>query len=318
MTTSLTILVTGGAGFIGFTMVTRLLSEGHKVVVLDNLQTGQEEHVKEWESHKNFTFVRQDVIESYLPTQFKFDQIYHMACPASPPLYQMDPIHTAKTNFMGTLNMLELARRDNARMLICSTSEVYGDPDLDHHPQTEDYRGNVSCTGPRACYDEGKRISETLCFDYIRKYKTNVVVARIFNTYGPNMNPEDGRVVSNFIMQALRGEDLTIYGDGSQTRSFCFVTDTVDGLIRLMSAKQEVTGPINIGNPVERTIKQLAETIISTVGNDITLTFKDLPKDDPLQRKPNITKAWEVLQWKPKVDFKDGLAKTIVYFKTKC
>jgi len=316
MSATKTILVTGGAGFIGYHVVNRLLKEGHKVVCLDSFHSGQHRNLQEFVKNPNFVLVQQDVIQPYLPTEYKFDQIYHLACPASPPHYQIDPIHTLKTNFMGSLNMLELAKRDGARVLLSSTSEVYGDPDKAHHPQEESYRGNVSCTGPRACYDEGKRVSETLFWDHWRMHKTNVCAVRLFNTYGPNMRSDDGRVVSNFICQALRGESLTVYGEGSQTRSFGYVSDTVEGIFRLMNCQDEnFRGPVNLGNPTERTVKEFAEQIIAAVDPSLKIIHKDLPVDDPLQRKPNISLAKEKLGWEPVVTLEEGIRLTVEYFK---
>jgi len=310
-----TILVTGGAGFIGSHLVERLINEGNKVVVLDSFHSGQRRNLQKFEGNENFKLVEVDVIEPYLPKEYKFDQIYHLACPASPPHYQIDPIHTLKTNFMGSLNMLELAKRDGARVLLSSTSEVYGDPTKENHPQVESYRGNVSCTGPRACYDEGKRVSETLFFDHHRLHKTDVCVVRIFNTYGPNMRADDGRVVSNFVCQALKGESLTVYGDGSQTRSFGYVADTMDGIYRLMNCTDKnFRGPVNLGNPTERTVKEFAEQIIKEVNPKLSLIHKELPVDDPLQRKPNISLAKEKLGWEPKVTLEEGIKKTVEYF----
>jgi len=311
------VVVTGGAGFIGSHLIERLMKEGtNKVVCVDSFFTGQESNIAQWKNNPNFVLVKQDVVEPFLP-DYKVDQIYHLACPASPVHYQIDPIHTLKTNFLGSLNLLTLAKRDNARFLLASTSEIYGDPDSQHHPQKEDYRGNVSCNGPRACYDEGKRISETLSFDFLRQYKTNICMVRIFNTYGPNMRADDGRVISNFICQALEGKDLTVYGKGDQTRSFGYVTDTMDGIYRLMNCSNpEFRGPVNIGNPIEMTVKEMAEYIIKEVNPKLKVCYKDLPTDDPLQRKPNISLAKEKLGWEPKVDLEEGIKKTIEYFKS--
>ncbi|KAL6051642.1 UDP-glucuronate decarboxylase [Balamuthia mandrillaris] len=308
-----TILVTGGAGFIGSHLCARLVKEGNNVVCLDNFFTGRRENLEELLSKDNFTIVEHDVEKPYLPSDYKFDQIYHLACPASPPHYQLDSIQTARTCFLGSLNLLELAKRDGARILLASTSEVYGDPTPENHPQVESYRGNVNCTGPRACYDEGKRISETLFFDYQRQHNVNICVVRIFNTYGPNMRADDGRVVSNFIVQALKGNDLTVYGDGSQTRSFAYVTDTMDGLYRLMNSPKHV-GPFNIGNPLEFTVKELAERVIQVVNPSVKVCYKELPVDDPTRRKPDITAAKEALGWEPRVGIEDGLKQTIEYF----
>jgi UDP-glucuronate decarboxylase len=303
------ILVTGGAGFIGSHLCTRLLNEGAEVICLDNFFTGRKSNIAPLMDNPRFDVVRHDVIE---PFHIDADEIYHLACPASPVHYQMHPVDTIKTSVMGSINALELSHRKKARVMLASTSEVYGDPIV--HPQTEDYRGNVSTTGPRACYDEGKRCAESLFFDYHRQYGVNVCVARIFNTYGPHLNMNDGRVVSNFIVQALKGEDLTIYGKGTQTRSFCFVSDLVDGFIRLMNAG-DFRGPVNLGNPGEFTMLELAEEVIAQVGSSSKLTFKPLPQDDPLQRCPNIRLAKEKLGWEPKVSLKEGLAPTIAYFR---
>ncbi len=303
------ILVTGGAGFIGSHLVDRLMEAGHSVISLDNLYTGQKSNNAQWIEHPNFQFIEHDVVNPIAIDHV--DQIYHLACPASPVHYQSDPIKTAKTNFLGTLNMLELAKQKQARILLASTSEVYGDPLL--HPQTEDYWGNVNCTGIRSCYDEGKRIAETLTFDYHRQYGTEVRVVRIFNTHGVRMLENDGRVVSNFIVQALQGIPLTIYGDGSQTRSFCYVSDLVEGLIRLMNGNY--IGPVNLGNPGEYTILQLAQTIQRLIDPTAEIIFKPLPQDDPQRRQPDISRAKFHLDWEPKVPLEEGLAKTIAYFR---
>lgn len=308
-----TILVTGGAGFIGSNLIPYLLNVGHKVICLDNFFTGRYENIHEFMKNPNFQLMKADVCNSDLHFE-KIDQIYHLACPASPPHYQLDPIKTAQTCFIGTLNMLNLAQSYGARILITSTSEIYGDPDEAHHPQTEKYRGNVNCTGPRSCYDEGKRISETLAFDHYRMHKTNICIARIFNTYGPQMRPDDGRVVTNFITQCINEKPITIYGDGTQTRSFCYVDDTVNGLILLMNSVHQ--GPYNIGNPYEITISDLAIYIMEKFKNNKHhVQYKPLPKDDPLQRKPDISKAIRDLNWLPKIAFNDGLEKTIEYLK---
>ena len=293
------ILITGGAGFIGSHICERLLERGDDVLCLDNFFTGEKRNVSHLLDHPSFELMRHDVT---FPLFVEVDQIYNMACPASPVHYQFDPVQTTKTSVHGAINMLGLAKRTKARILQASTSEVYGDPSV--HPQTEDYWGNVNPIGPRSCYDEGKRCAETLFFDYHRQHDLDIKVARIFNTYGPRMHPNDGRVVSNFIVQALRGEDITLYGDGEQTRSFCYVDDLVEGLIRLMDSKEGVTGPINLGNPGEFTIRELAELV----------THKPLPQDDPKQRQPNITLAKENLDWQPTVPLKDGLGHTIKYF----
>jgi UDP-glucuronate decarboxylase len=306
------VLVTGGAGFIGSHLCKRLVNEGDEVICLDNLFTGSKDNIAELLDSHNFEFVRHDVTQPFLA---EVDLIYDLACPASPPHYQYNPIKTIKTNILGALNSLGLAKRVKGRVLLASTSEVYGDPSV--HPQPESYWGNVNPIGVRSCYDEGKRCAETLFFDYHREHGIEIKVARIFNTYGPNMNPDDGRVVSNFIMQALRGDDITIYGDGKQTRSFCCVDELVDGLIRLMDSPAEFTGPCNLGNPSEFTMLELAEKIIALTGSDSHLKFLPLPSDDPKQRRPDITLAGERLGWKPRIELKDGLVKTIDYFKTK-
>ncbi len=302
-------LVTGGAGFLGSHLVDRLMEEGEEVICLDNYFTGRKRNIEKWISHPRFELIRHDVTE---PIQLEVDRIWHLACPASPVHYQHNPIKTAKTSFLGTYNMLGLARRVGARILLASTSEVYGDPEI--HPQPESYRGCVNTTGIRSCYDEGKRIAETLCFDYQRMHGTEIRVMRIFNTYGPRMLPDDGRVVSNFIVQAIKGGPLTLYGDGSQTRSFCYVNDLINGMTLLMNNPNQV-GPINIGNPKEFTIKQLAELICSKIDSSIPFTFKSLPEDDPMQRKPVIDLARRQLGWEPTVDLSQGLDQTIDYFK---
>ena len=303
------ILVTGGAGFIGSHLVDRLMEAGHTVVCIDNLYTGRKSNNAQWLENPNFQLIQHDIIDQIEIDNV--DQIYHLACPASPVHYQFDPVKTAKTNFLGTLNMLDLAKKWKARIFLASTSEVYGDPLI--HPQTEDYWGNVNCTGIRSCYDEGKRIAETLTFDYHRQYDVEVRVARIFNTHGSRMLENDGRVVSNFIVQALKGIPLTIYGDGSQTRSFCYVSDLVEGFIRLMNS--DYTGPVNLGNPGEYTILQLAETIQRLIDPTAALVFKPLPLDDPQRRQPDISKAKSHLDWEPKVGLEEGLSKTIAYFR---
>ena len=304
------ILVTGGAGFLGSHLCTTLLEQGHEVLCVDNFFTGRRANLRHLLGNPRFEVMRHDVT---FPLYVEVDEIYNLACPASPFHYQHDPVQTTKTSVHGAINMLGLAKRLNARILQASTSEVYGDPTV--HPQTEDYWGNVNPIGYRSCYDEGKRCAETLFFDYYRQHDLPIKVARIFNTYGPNMHPDDGRVVSNFIMQALAGEPITIYGDGSQTRSFCFVSDLIDGLIRLMNSGPDVTGPINLGNPVELSIRELAETVIRMTGSTSELVFKPLPQDDPIQRQPNITKAREQLGWAPNVSLEEGLGATIDYFK---
>jgi UDP-glucuronate decarboxylase len=304
------ILVTGGAGFLGSHLCKRLLAEGNDVICLDNYFTGSKENVQELIGHKYFELLRHDVT---FPLFVEVDEIYNLACPASPIHYQHDPVQTTKTSVIGAINMLGLAKRLKIKILQASTSEVYGDPAV--HPQVESYWGNVNPIGPRSCYDEGKRCAETLFFDYHRENNVDIKVMRIFNTYGPNMNPSDGRVVSNFIMQALRGEDITIYGDGSQTRSFCYVDDLVDGMIKLMGSRDGFTGPVNIGNPGEFTIKQLAEKVIELTESKSKLIYEDLPQDDPLQRRPDITLAQEELKWEPHIQLEQGLVKTIEYFK---
>lgn len=304
------ILVTGGAGFIGSHLIDRLMAENHEVICLDNFYTGTKANIQHWFSNPNFELIRHDITEAI---RLEVDQIYHLACPASPIHYQYNPVKTIKTNVMGTLNMLGLAKRVKARFLLASTSEVYGDPQV--HPQPEDYRGNVNPIGIRSCYDEGKRVAETLAFDYHRQNDVDIRVARIFNTYGPRMLENDGRVVSNFVVQALSGNPLTVYGDGSQTRSFCYVSDLVDGLIRLMNGNN--IGPVNLGNPGEYTILQLAETIQRMINPDVPLQFKPLPKDDPTRRKPDITRAREWLDWKPKIPLEEGLTPMIADFRSR-
>lgn len=303
------ILVTGGAGFIGSHLCERLLRAGHDVLCVDNFYTGTRRNVRDLLSDARFELMRHDVC---FPLYVEVDEIYNLACPASPIHYQFDPVQTTKTSVHGAINMLGLAKRVKAKILQASTSEVYGDPTL--HPQTEDYWGNVNPIGLRSCYDEGKRCAETLFFDYRRQHNLPIKVARIFNTYGPRMHPNDGRVVSNFIMQALVNRNITIYGDGSQTRAFCYVDDLVDGLVRLMATSNDVTGPINLGNPGEFTILELAETIIRLTGSSSRIVYLPLPEDDPRQRCPDITTAREVLQWKPTVSLHDGLVQTIEYF----
>ncbi len=302
------ILVTGGAGFIGSHLIDRLMEQEHEVLCLDNFYTGHKENIDKWFNNPRFELVRHDITE---PIRLEVDQIYHLACPASPVHYQFNPVKTIKTNVMGTLNMLGLAKRVKARFLLASTSEVYGDPDV--HPQPEEYRGNVNCIGIRSCYDEGKRVAETLAFDYYREHKVEIRVMRIFNTYGPRMLEKDGRVVSNFIAQAIRGIPLTIYGDGSQTRSFCYVSDLVEGMMRLMNGDH--VGPVNMGNPGEYTILELAKTIQEMVNPDAELVYKPLPQDDPKQRQPDITKAKQYFGWEPKVPLKEGLKMTIEDFR---
>ena len=304
------ILITGGAGFIGRHLCTRLLSEGNEVLCLDNFFTGTKDNITHLLNEPHFELIRHDVT---FPLYLEVDQIYNLACPASPVHYQHDPVQTTKTSVHGAINMLGLAKRTHATILQASTSEVYGDPEC--HPQPETYTGNVNPIGPRSCYDEGKRCAETLFFDYKRQHNLSIRVARIFNTYGPFMHPNDGRVVSNFIVQALRGEPITIYGDGNQTRSFCYVDDMVEALIRLMNAKDSVTGPINLGNPNEFTIKELAKLVITETGTKSKLDFHDLPQDDPMQRCPDITNATRILDWAPRVQLSDGLRETVAYFR---
>ena len=301
-------LVTGGAGFLGSHLIDRLMEDGDEVICLDNYFTGRKANIARWIGHPRFELIRHDVTE---PIKLEVDRIWHLACPASPIHYQFNPVKTAKTSFLGTYNMLGLARRVGARLLLASTSEVYGDPEV--HPQPENYWGSVNPIGVRSCYDEGKRIAETLCFDYQRMNGVEVRVARIFNTYGPRMLPDDGRVVSNFIVQALRGEPLTLYGDGSQTRSFCYVSDLIDGLIGLMNGDH--TGPINLGNPHEFTIRKLAELVRIQINPKLQLVEKPLPQDDPKQRQPAIDLALEQLNWQPTVSLEQGLAPTIDSFR---
>ena len=302
------ILVTGGAGFIGSHLCERLLGEGHEVVCLDNFFTGSKKNIHHLLDNHNFELVRHDITE---PILLEVDRIFNLACPASPVHYQYNPVKTVKTSVMGTINMLGLAKRVRARILQASTSEVYGDPQI--HPQTEDYWGNVNPIGIRSCYDEGKRVAETLMMDYHRQNSVDIRIIRIFNTYGPKMAEHDGRVVSNFITQALRGEDITVYGDGSQTRSFCYVSDLVEGIVRMMACEGFI-GPVNLGNPTETTILEFAERIISLTGSSSKIIFKPLPADDPKQRQPDITLAGEKFGWKPAVPVEEGLKKTIAYF----
>ncbi len=304
------IMITGGAGFIGSYVCERLLEQGHEVLCVDNFFTGTRRNVRHLLSNPNFEVLRHDIT---VPLRAEVDVIYNLACPASPIHYQYDPVQTTKTSVHGAINMLGLAKRTNAKILQASTSEVYGDPTV--HPQAEDYWGHVNPIGIRACYDEGKRCAETLFFDYHRQHGLRIKVARIFNTYGPRMQPNDGRVVSNFIMQALRGDAITIYGDGTQTRSFCYVEDLVDGLIRLMGTDDTVTGPVNLGNPNEFTIRELAELVIEITGSASKIEHRPLPADDPKQRQPDITRAREVLGWEPKLVLRQGLERTIQYFE---
>jgi len=304
------VVVTGGAGFLGSHLTDRLLAEGHEVLCLDNLFTGSKRNIDHLHANPRFEFLRHDVT---FPLYVEVDEIYNLACPASPIHYQHDPVQTTKTSVHGAINMLGLAKRLKCKILQASTSEVYGDPSV--HPQTEDYWGNVNPIGPRSCYDEGKRCAETLFFDYHRQMGLAIKVARIFNTYGPRMHPADGRVVSNFIIQALRGEPITLYGDGSQTRSFCYVDDLIDGLVRLMNTDDTVTGPINIGNPREMTIRDLAERAVAMSGSSSSIVYKPLPTDDPKQRQPDITRARTTLGWEPKVTLEEGMQRTIDYFR---
>ena len=303
------VLVTGGAGFLGSHLCDRLIEDGHSVTCLDNLFTGTQKNIQHLLPNPNFHFVESEVID---PFKFNVERIYNLACPASPPHYQHNPIKTIKTSFMGAMNCLSLAVRNGARVLQASTSEVYGDPEI--HPQPESYKGSVNPIGIRACYDEGKRCAETLFFDYHRENKVDIRVARIFNTYGPRMLPDDGRVVSNFIVQALKGEDLSIYGDGTQTRSFCYVDELIDGLVNLME-QTNLVGPVNIGNPGEFTILELAEMVIQKTGSQSKITMHPLPGDDPLQRQPDISVAKERLRWEPKISLSTGLDRTIAYFE---
>jgi len=304
------VLITGGAGFIGSHLSERLLSEGHEVICVDNFFTGSRRNVAHLFDNPRFEVIRHDVT---FPLYLEVDQIYNLACPASPVHYQHDPVQTTKTSVMGAINMLGLAKRLRVPILQASTSEVYGDPSI--HPQTEDYWGNVNPIGPRSCYDEGKRAAETLFFDYRRQHDLSIKVIRIFNTYGPRMHPNDGRVVSNFIVQALRGEPITIYGDGSQTRSFCYVDDLVDAMIRLMNTGHEVTGPINVGNPGEFTMRELAEAVLQITGSSSPIEHRPLPQDDPKQRQPDITIARRDLGWEPTVALTAGLKRTVDYFR---
>jgi UDP-glucuronate decarboxylase len=304
------VLVTGAAGFIGAHLSRRLLESGHDVLAVDNFYSGSRSNIADLLENPAFELMRHDVT---FPLYVEVDEIYHLACPASPVFYQRDPVQTTKTSVVGSINMLGLAKRTKARVLLTSTSEVYGDPTV--HPQDESYWGHVNPIGTRSCYDEGKRCAETLFFDYRRQHDLPIKVARIFNTYGPLMRPDDGRVVSNFIMQALHGDPLTIYGDGSQTRSFCYVDDMVDGLIRLMNTPHEVTGPINLGNPNEMTMNELAAQVLELVGGESAIEYRPLPADDPVQRQPNISLANQVLDWRPSVGLEQGLKQTVDYFR---
>ncbi len=303
------ILVTGGAGFVGSHLIDRLLERGDEVLCVDNLFTGDKSNVDHLANHPRFEFMRHDIC---FPLYVEVDQIYNLACPASPIHYQFDPVQTTKTSVSGSINMLGLAKRVKARILQASTSEIYGDPTV--HPQPESYWGNVNTIGPRACYDEGKRCAETLFFDYHRQHKLDIKVVRIFNTYGPRMHPNDGRVVSNFIIQALQGEPITIYGDGEQSRSFCYVDDLVEGFLRMMDTGSDFPGPINLGNPNEFTIRELADAVIDLTGSKSELVQKQLPQDDPRQRQPDISLAREKLDWEPQTQLREGLTKTIAYF----
>jgi UDP-glucuronate decarboxylase len=311
MATVKRILVTGGAGFLGAHLCERLLARGHDVICLDNFFTSQKSNVAPLLARKNFELIRHDVT---LPIFLEVDEIYNLACPAAPGHYQYNPIKTMKTSVMGAINVLGMAKRCRAKVLQASTSEVYGDPEV--HPQVESYRGVVNCIGPRACYDEGKRAAETLFMDYYRQNRVNIRIARIFNTYGPGMHPYDGRVVSNFIRQALAGEPITIFGDGSQTRSFCYLTDLIEGLIRLMDGPDDFVGPVNLGNPDEFTIAELAGLVLELSGSKSPLIYQPLPTDDPRQRRPDITLARQKLDWQPKVPLREGLAKTIEWFRS--
>ena len=309
-----TILVTGGAGFIGSHVCEALLASGHKVICVDNFLTSSRENIEPFLTHQNFSLIVHDIIEPLFINE-PVQMVVNLACPASPVHYQENAIRTIKANTIGVINMLGLAKKHEAVFLQASTSEVYGDPQV--HPQVEEYRGNVSCTGPRACYDEGKRCAETLCFDYHRSHGLRVKVIRIFNTYGPRMLPNDGRVVSNFVVQALRNEPITIYGDGTQTRSFCYVDDLVRGIVTMLFSADSFTGPVNLGNPTERTISELAHMVVKAIGSSSPVIFRTLPEDDPTRRKPDISLAQKMLGWHPDIAIEDGLAKTISYFRTR-
>jgi UDP-glucuronate decarboxylase len=303
------VLVTGGAGFLGSHLCASLLGKNYHVIALDNLSTGSMANIQDLLKNKNFEFIKHDII---YPIDLKADQIFNLACPASPPRYQVDPVHTTKTSVLGSLNMLELARKNKARIFQASTSEVYGDPDV--HPQVESYRGNVNPIGIRSCYDEGKRCAESLFFDYHRMYGIEIKVVRIFNTYGPNMDPQDGRVVSNFIMQAIQNEPLTIYGDGTQTRSFCYVSDLIEGFLKMMESDVKFLGPVNLGNPGEFNLLELADLVLKLTKSKSKIVFEKLPQDDPTRRRPDVSLAKKNLGWEPKVCLEDGLKKTIEYF----
>jgi UDP-glucuronate decarboxylase len=312
------ILVTGGAGFVGSHLCERLLADGHEVVCLDNFYTGKQDNVAHLRDRPGFILLHRDVMEPFeagageRPVWQGVERIFHLACPASPVHYQRDPVRTLKTSILGTMHVLDLIRATGARLLLASTSEVYGDPTV--HPQSESYWGHVNPIGPRACYDEGKRVAETLCFDYRRRDGVDIRVVRIFNTYGPRMAMNDGRVVSNFAVQALRGEDITIYGDGSQTRSFCYVDELVEGMMRMMHQDTD-TGPVNLGNPVEHTVRQLAEQVLALAGSRSKLVFRPLPADDPIRRRPDITRAQALLDWTPRISLEEGLTRTVAYFR---
>lgn len=307
------VLVAGGAGFLGSHLCERLINEGHTVICVDNFHTGRKENIRQLLSNPRFKLINHDIIK---PINLNVDEIYNLACPASPPHYQINPIKTLKTSVFGAINLLELAKRIKAKILQASTSEIYGDPDV--HPQVERYRGNVNPIGPRACYDEGKRCAETLFFDYQRVHGVDIKVVRIFNTYGPRMHPNDGRVVSNFTVQALLGKDITIYGDGGQTRSFCYVDDLIEGMLCMMRSPDDFSGPVNLGNPEEYTIKKLAQKVIELTNSRVKLVYHPLPVDDPLRRKPDISLAQEKLGWKPQTQLDMGLAKTVDYFRKLC
>jgi UDP-glucuronate decarboxylase len=306
------ILVTGGAGFLGSHLIDRLLQQGHELLCVDNLFTGSKRNMEHLHAHPRFEFIRHDVT---FPLYVEADEIYNLACPASPIHYQHDPVQTTKTSVHGAINMLGLAKRLKCRILQASTSEVYGDPAV--HPQTEDYWGNVNPIGPRSCYDEGKRCAETLFFDYHRQHGLEIKVARIFNTYGPRMHPSDGRVVSNFVVQALKGEPITLYGDGCQTRSFCYVEDLIDGLVRLMESPVALTGPVNLGNPAEFTMRELADLVLAETRSSSTIVTRHLPQDDPRQRQPDISIAKQKLRWEPRIPLREGLKPTAEYFRSR-
>lgn len=305
------ILITGGAGFLGTNLTRRLLDEGNHVISLDNYLSGLKQNVELFQKHPDYEFIEHDIIN---PIELEVDEIYNLACAGSPPQYQADPIHTTKTNVYGIINMMELARKNNAKIMQASTSEIYGDPEV--HPQVETYFGNVNTHGIRACYDEGKRCAESLCFDYMREHKVKIKVARIFNTYGPYMDAKDGRVVSNFIVQSINNESPTIYGDGSQTRSFCYVDNLIDGFVRLMASRDDFYGPVNLGNPGEFTVKELAEKVIEMTNANVEITYHPLPQDDPTRRCPDISLAQKELGWLPGIPLQEGLVKTIEYFKS--